>query len=327
MIVPSTPALSALCLLTHFISAQNVQDEKLDKKCDAWPGCGSKNSSNTNTVTPPDGFQIAAHIVSDDNDSSAYFANTNLPLIRYSDCGPEGAMTDLLPISNIQFRHFPANVYTHWAPTSISSNGKSSTSKSRSRSQLIVCLSPLEVTVSGDELNKQVFEAGQVILLDDTRGKGHKLRSVSHGDELRPLSALTVNLPLHHHHTALFGKRKTRYPCLDQHFDDANGGDAEDDIAWLAQFRNKKCWAVAGAGAALSSAFAGWIYLVYPPILIRISEIASVLGLTYSLVHFGESYWDNLRDDDAQIKSFGSAKSDVEVDVDVGTIADTVREI
>uniref|UniRef100_A0A7S2K907 Uncharacterized protein n=1 Tax=Leptocylindrus danicus TaxID=163516 RepID=A0A7S2K907_9STRA len=286
----------------------------MDKKCDVWPGC-SKNSSNTNTntVTPPEGFQIAAHIVSDDIDSSAYFADIDLPLIRYSDCGPEGAMTDLLPISNIQFRHFPAGVYTHWAPTSISSNGESSNSKSRSRSQLIVCLSPLEVMVSGDERNKQVFEAGQVILLDDTRGKGHKLRSVSHaGDELRPLSALTVNLPLHHHHTALFGKRKTRYPCLDQRFD-ANNGDAEDDIAWLAHFRNKKRWAVASAGVALSSAFAGWIYLVYPPILIRISEIASVLGLTYGLVHLGESYWDNLRDYDAQVQRFDSDKSEVKV--------------
>ena len=237
---------------------------------------------------PPQGFQISAHVVTDDDTGLSYFVSQKLPLIQYVDCGPSGSSTDDLHISSIQFRHFPPQAETGWG---IASKTSVDGLEQKNSAQLIVCLNPLEVTVSGNAadgrdnhggafLEKRLFAPGEIVLLHDTYGKGHKLKSTS---ARTPLSILTINLPLHNHHTSLFGRHNINPDCHNNVF--ALIDDKEDVLWWKWP---RKRWISSGIGAALASALASWFFFVYPPILVRLAEIACILGLTSGLVIHGD---------------------------------------
>ena len=241
---------------------------------------------------PPQGFQISAHVVTDDDTSLSYFVSPKLPLIQYVNCGPSGSLTEDLSISSIQFRHFPPQAETGWGVASKNSAGGL---EQKSTAQLIVCLNPLEVTVSGNSidglknhvgafLEKRIFDSGEIILLDDTHGKGHKLKSTS---ARTPISVLTINLPTHNHQSSLFGRKKLSSDCQSRTFGLID--DTEDVFWWK---WSRKCWISSGIGAVLASTIASWLFVVYPPILVRLAEIACILGLTSGFIIHGDHFLD-----------------------------------
>ena len=299
---------------------------------------------------PPQGFQISAHVVTDEQngwllshvDSSS--SEASLPLIEYSDCGEFGSMTDALPISSIQFRQFPPQAEVDWSVLASSNKRNSRTNSGTSSSssigddfndaQLLVCLSPMEITASGtDAFNKsntqpnataflenKIFGAGEVILLDDIHGTGHKLKSTS---PVLPLNILAIHLPhnLNHdhkdkhrrsHHSALFGihtskSAQQRNACPIVYKDEGDlpmsksmklGNILNKFLLNVAStfrlarfqrlFSSRKACASFGVGAIVSSVAASWLLIVYPPILIRLAELAFMSGMTIGMIVFGD---------------------------------------
>jgi len=180
----------------------------------------------------PDGFNLAAHVVTDPSDGLSYFATappstlTNLSdsdaqqhlQIPYMECGSSGSTTQAITIRLGHFRHLPPGTRPHSWTTATSTHqpgeggllsslgdglglnvggvGSDRRGQPRKDPQLLVALGPLELTVSGNGGQTRTFGAGNVVLLEDTVGRGHKL-SPTDGEEL---SVLMLSLPRHHHH-------------------------------------------------------------------------------------------------------------------------------
>lgn len=144
-----------------------------NKFVDTVGGDGSSSSSGLDDVidnfplhSPPEGLSLSAHVVVSTDDGLSYFASNPLPVIPFTDCGPVmGSLTEQIPLRQMKFRHFPAMAETSWGTLS------------DTEPQLVVCLHPLEVIVSGNNQESQIFQAGDVILFEDQIGKGHKLRA------------------------------------------------------------------------------------------------------------------------------------------------------
>eukprot|EP00814_Leptocylindrus_danicus_P010299 CAMPEP_0116018732 /NCGR_PEP_ID=MMETSP0321-20121206/8819_1 /TAXON_ID=163516 /ORGANISM="Leptocylindrus danicus var. danicus, Strain B650" /LENGTH=422 /DNA_ID=CAMNT_0003489173 /DNA_START=221 /DNA_END=1489 /DNA_ORIENTATION=+ len=208
------------------------------------------------------GFLISGHVVAAD-DGLSYFATSTsesgLLTIPFTDCGPVGSVTEQLSLKEMQFRNFPAQAETSWAKVK--------------QAQLVVCLHPLEVIVSGNHEETRTFEAGDVILFEDTVGKGHKLRAplpLSKTDqnlpfEERTLSVMSFNLPQHKPVAATlnFGKNfgesssSSSKPCLlhdvvedSDHPQVYNPQDNE--VLWFGRPRRR--WIFGGVGLTISSA-------------------------------------------------------------------------
>jgi len=187
---------------------------------------------------PPDGFVLAARIISvdgrsyfmessdDDVDSngddgivedkvegtgsSSSLADLTIPFL---DCGAVGSFTDAIGMKECSYRHLPAGAEPiGW--TTVESP------------QLVVALHPLEVTVSGGggedgtaEM-KRNFKAGDVLLFEDTNGQGHKMKSAPlqstpttegvASSTLHPdMTVLIIALPRHrHYHSYRSSKEK-----------------------------------------------------------------------------------------------------------------------
>lgn len=108
------------------------------------------------------------------NDASgdSHFDEVAVPL---HDGGPIGALSALVPAKGVIFREVEASYdYNfHTAP----------------QKQYIVLLEgEIEIETSLGE--KKVFEAGEVLLVEDTEGKGHKTRN------LRPEKRRSLFIPL-----------------------------------------------------------------------------------------------------------------------------------
>ena len=205
------------------------------------------------TVEPPQGYYLAAHVVTDPRDGLSYFAsvepssssatdaNDRHLEIPYLDCGYSGSTTQAIPLKSGHFRHLPPGVHPQaWTTatstrspgaallsTLISGGGDSSEAPSgghRKDPQLLVVLKPLELTVSGNGSEARRFRAGDCVLLEDTVGKGHKLSPVD-GEEL---SVLMLALPrhhhAHHHHYHHQHKDDSQIPPLDREKMDAPTG-------------------------------------------------------------------------------------------------------
>lgn len=102
-------------------------------------------------------------------------------VLPFSECGAAGSATPHFFLQHSSFRHFPAGA----DPSTWTTVG--------SQPQLIVALKPLEIQVSGNDQETRLFEPGDVILLEDTAGRGHKIRSPTRDD----LSILIIALPPH----------------------------------------------------------------------------------------------------------------------------------
>lgn len=195
---------------------------------------------------PPDGFTLAARIVSVDGksyfvestndddgndddvkrseDEGASIPSSKNPvadlIVPFLDCGAIGSFTDSIGMKECSFRHLPSGAEPiGW--TTVESP------------QLVAALRPLEVTVSGGGGEdgtaevRRIFEAGDVLLFEDTDGEGHKMKSAplksagGGGGSLHPdMSVLIVSLPPQRHRShrsekergilhlpALFGRR------------------------------------------------------------------------------------------------------------------------
>lgn len=143
---------------------------------------GIKNDN----IVPPDGFVLASRIVS--IEGLSYFVESHgdgkaqndavlspPPVlgdltIPFLDCGAVGSFTDAIGMRDCSFRHLPSGAEPFgWSTVDTP--------------QLVVALQPLEVTVSGGggddgmESTRRNFRAGDVLLFEDTDGKGHKMKA------------------------------------------------------------------------------------------------------------------------------------------------------
>lgn len=147
--------------------------------------------SKNDNIIPPDGFVLASRIVSieglsyfvdsvgvgasTESDANAAGALSPPPVfgdltIPFLDCGAVGSFTDAIDMRDCSFRHLPSGAEPFgWATVDAP--------------QLVVALQPLEVTVSGGggddglESTLRNFRAGDVLLFEDTDGKGHKMKA------------------------------------------------------------------------------------------------------------------------------------------------------
>ena len=126
---------------------------------------------------PPEGFHLSAHVVTDPSDGLSYFVDTGDIegqqgtsdrdlLVPFLWCGAVGSTTERFRVKSGYFRHFPAG-----------SSPSSWTTTAGDRPELVVALHPLEVIVSGNGEEARMFVSGDVILLQDTTGRGHKMRA------------------------------------------------------------------------------------------------------------------------------------------------------
>jgi len=156
---------------------------------------------------PPEGFEITARVYTDPDDKKAHFDEDAKVTLPYFECGAVGSTTSPLLVKNALFRHALGgpSVPQAW-----------SGSEYGPHPQLLVPLAKLELTVSSGE--SRVFQAGDVILLEDVLSDGHKIKTVESGD----FEYLLLTLPQHYHHVgkdrvSLVGTTKTKIrngnPC------------------------------------------------------------------------------------------------------------------
>jgi len=187
-------------------TAREAHNAQLQKKGVPFGGfAGTATDTNTSTTTtttttisqirkddviPPDGFVLASRVVSIDglsyfvdsdgdkahaqSDAGAALISPPLVLgdlsIPFLDCGAVGSFTDAIGMRDCSFRHLPSGAEPFgWSTVDTP--------------QLVVALQPLEVTVSGGggddgmEATRRNFRAGDVLLFEDTDGKGHKMKA------------------------------------------------------------------------------------------------------------------------------------------------------
>ena len=93
-----------------------------------------------------------------DTDGESHFEDVDIPL---KDEGDIGRLSDILPVTGMMLRENPGDYNYDWHPAP--------------RKQYIVMLEGmLEVEVSDGE--KRIFSPGDILLVEDLDGKGHKSR-------------------------------------------------------------------------------------------------------------------------------------------------------
>jgi hypothetical protein len=93
-------------------------------------------------------------------DGETYFSDVEIPL---KDEGSIGRLSPTLPATGVVFRQTPADYDYDWHPAP--------------RRQYIVLLDgEIEITVGDGETRR--FRGGDVLLVEDTEGRGHRTRTV-----------------------------------------------------------------------------------------------------------------------------------------------------
>src|SRR5687768_262264 len=93
-------------------------------------------------------------------DGKTHFDDVEIPL---SDAGSIGRLSGMIPATGVVFRETPADYDYDWHPAP--------------RRQYIVLLDgAIEITV-GDGETRQ-FRGGDVLLVEDTEGRGHRTRTI-----------------------------------------------------------------------------------------------------------------------------------------------------
>ena len=136
----------------------------------------------------------------------------NIPY-TYVECGPTvESTTESFLLEDMVVRSFPHGAAMgHW----INLAGGVTIEKSKDKTgdieesyisdsidghpKLLVALTPIEITVSGNDEETRTFYPGEVVLMEDTMGKGHKMRAArGQSDDMK---ILMVSLPHSVHHT------------------------------------------------------------------------------------------------------------------------------
>ena len=179
---------------------------------------GLESSKNN----PPQGFTLAARIVTSPHDGLSYFLDvseadmTTMMTIPYSylECGLNVESTsEAFSLDDLVVRHLPAGAdISHWVNlgggVTIDNDGDDDERTSPryingnhdGRPKLLVALTPIEVVVSGNDEESRTFNPGEIILMEDTLGKGHKMRANSRGKDL---SVIMISLPHTVHYPAV----------------------------------------------------------------------------------------------------------------------------
>lgn len=98
--------------------------------------------------------------ISTGSDGTTHFNDVEIPL---KDAGSIGRLSQTLPATGVVFRETPADYDYDWHPAP--------------RRQYIVLLDgEIEITVGDGETRR--FRGGDVLLVEDTEGKGHRTRTV-----------------------------------------------------------------------------------------------------------------------------------------------------
>jgi hypothetical protein len=93
-------------------------------------------------------------------DGETQFSDVEIPL---ADAGAIGRLSEILPATGVVFRETPADYDYDWHPAP--------------RRQYIVLLDgEIEITVGDGETRR--FRGGDVLLVEDTEGRGHRTRTV-----------------------------------------------------------------------------------------------------------------------------------------------------
>ena len=155
--------------------------------------------------TAPLGFKLDGRVVTSPSDGLSYFLdapkdNVGMTIpYSYLECGPTiESSTEAFSTLDMVLRHLPASAQSisHWANLgggiTIESNlddveeGVDDITRYidtdgdvEPRPILAVALSPIEITVSGNSEESRVFQPGSVVLMEDTMGKGHKIRAAA----------------------------------------------------------------------------------------------------------------------------------------------------
>jgi hypothetical protein len=98
--------------------------------------------------------------ISTGSDGETHFGEVEIAL---ADAGAIGRLSPLLPATGVIFRETPAGYDYDWHPAP--------------RRQYIVLLDgEIEITVGDGEVRR--FRGGDVLLMEDTTGRGHRTRTV-----------------------------------------------------------------------------------------------------------------------------------------------------
>ena len=93
-------------------------------------------------------------------DGATHFEAVEIPL---TDAGSIGRLSEMVPASGVVFRETPGDYDYDWHPAP--------------RRQYIVLLDgEIEITVGDGDTRR--FRGGDVLLVEDTEGRGHRTRSV-----------------------------------------------------------------------------------------------------------------------------------------------------
>lgn len=219
---------------------------------------------------PPEGFHITSRVYTDPDDKLAHFDTTSHILLEYLECGARGSTTSPLQIKNAYFRHAMPKQAPHlWSGTEFGTHP-----------QLLIPLKPLELLLNSGE--QRLFEAGDVILLEDVLAAGHKIRSPN---EHQDMSALLLTLPQHYHHVG-----KDRVSLTTSNRNKAIVGCETSRDALIRERIRKTIFA--GIGLGLSSFFAVFLGKVAPLWLsVGVGGTCFIVGGTYATVQCGEYMW------------------------------------
>lgn len=164
-------------------SALNEDNENANINNNKAFGMGSGGPSYTPLHEPPQGFRITSRVYTDPHDKLAHFDNDSAMVFPYWECGVSGSTTVPIPLQHATVRHLlggsQPNMYSgeEFGP----------------HPQLVVALTSLEVVLNSGQ--KQTFQQGDVILLEDVVSGGHKLKG--HGNQ--DMTIMILTLPYHYH--------------------------------------------------------------------------------------------------------------------------------
>ena len=240
----SSLAGSATAKIEAHVMKGAIQSTLSSKK----DGFQSKGGLDLTPTNPPQGFLLAARIVTSPHDGLSYFldvpeANIKMMMtIPYTfvECGRNiESSTESFPLEDMVVRHLPAGAdIGHWVnlgggvtvdPDEEDDKGSSPryiNGNHDGRPKLLVALSPIEILVSGNEEESRTFNPGEIILMEDTLGKGHKMRANSRGKDL---SVIMISLPHTVHYPAavvdwssMTEEEQTESSTFDSHVDGAH---------------------------------------------------------------------------------------------------------
>ncbi|KAL7458708.1 hypothetical protein ACHAWC_010344 [Mediolabrus comicus] len=199
---------------TAKIEAYRAGQSKLSSKKDLFEA--KVGGIDLNSNNPPHGFSLAARIVTSPHDGLSYFLDVpeadiaTMMTIPYTflECGQYiESTTDAFSLEDMVVRHLPAGAdIAHWVNlgggVTIDTDNDTDFEGSSypryingnhdGRAKLLVALTPIEIIVSGNEEESRIFQPGDIVLMEDTLGKGHKMRANSRGKDL---SVLMISLP------------------------------------------------------------------------------------------------------------------------------------